>query len=496
MIGSLTLPANTSCPLVNATADCYNRTINLYQACQDKFCNIITQIDGDEFSGNTRDLSILLPQQTDDTFDLNDLYNSERRLVHFSQPDHGSRSRPSQQKSVDVFTKLTYYLNSTLPASLPPLQLYIPTYPLLCLAAEYASTAYLSPRSAAEKKYFVSADGRTGSKAMVVKSVPVDDRRTIVFAIRGTGMTSFRDWMINLKTEPASPTGFLDDEGNLCHAGFLKVAKAMVRPIAARLRQILQENPDRMSNSSLLITGHSAGGAIASLLFCHMLSPTVQSELTMLKGCFKRVHCVTFGAPPVTLLPLQKPDSADPRMRKCLFYSFINEGDPVVRAEPAYIRSLLDLLAAPIPGQSDSAQQQKLKSKSSLAKLGLGASMSRLDLSLMPSSKTIKSKPSKHDLRLQNSTQKLWWDVPPATLSNAGRLVVLRVSSETSNKSRKRTDGRNRQEDSIEGVGAYVANDEDLRRVIFGDPIMHQMSIYRRRIEALACRAVTGKLGR
>lgn len=44
---------------------------------------------------------------------------------------------------------------------------------------------------------------------MVVKSVPMDDKNIIVFAIRGTRVQNFFDWMVNLDTEPSSPAGFL-----------------------------------------------------------------------------------------------------------------------------------------------------------------------------------------------------------------------------------------------------------------------------------------------
>lgn len=58
----------------------------------------------------------------------------------------------------------------------------------------------------------------------------------------------------------------------------------MVKPVAARLRSLLEENPSR-SSFSLLITGHSAGGAVASLLYAHMLAEDVKSELNILTGC-------------------------------------------------------------------------------------------------------------------------------------------------------------------------------------------------------------------
>lgn len=53
----------------------------------------------------------------------------------------------------------------------------------------------------------MDADFLAGTKAMFVKSVPMDDMNTIVFAIRGT--QSFMDWATNLKTKPVSPEGFL-----------------------------------------------------------------------------------------------------------------------------------------------------------------------------------------------------------------------------------------------------------------------------------------------
>jgi len=53
----------------------------------------------------------------------------------------------------------------------------------------------------------VGADWKTGTKAMVVKSVPMDDMNTIVFAIRGT--QTFMDWVANFNATPSSPESFL-----------------------------------------------------------------------------------------------------------------------------------------------------------------------------------------------------------------------------------------------------------------------------------------------
>ncbi|KIW15611.1 hypothetical protein PV08_05659 [Exophiala spinifera] len=433
---------------------------DLHRRIDDKLDDVISLIDADAFIGSTRELAISIPPSTSS--------GSSEPSTDRDLSGHARPRKHGQPKHVNVFSKLDLYLNSKLPTTLPPLRVYIPTYPLLCLAAQYSLNAYNQPQSASERKDYISADSKLGTKAIVVKSIPCDDKKTIVFAIRGTSRLSVRDWGVNLRVDPVSPVGFLDDEGNLCHSGFLKVAMAMVRPMASRLRQLLEENPNR-SSCSLLITGHSAGGAVASLLYTHMLAATVDSELNALTNCFKRVHCVTFGAPPISLLPLQKPTTADGRLQKCLFHSFMNEGDPVVRAEKAYIKSLVDLLSRPVP------EIQRNTNTSPLTKLG--ASMSMLDLSLGPKKKT---KPQKRvDGQVADPSSKLWWDVPAGMFSNAGRLVVLRVP-------------RGKTENDIT---ASIVKDEQLRQVIFGDPLAHSMELYASRIETLAVRAVTGKAG-
>jgi hypothetical protein len=81
------------------------------------------------------------------------------------------------------------------------------------------------------------------------------------------------------------------------------------------------------------------------------ISSETELELNALSGCFKRIHCVTFGAPPVSLLSLSKPERRE--LRKSLFWSFVNEGDPVARADKAYVKSLLELYAAPAPNNSN-----------------------------------------------------------------------------------------------------------------------------------------------
>ena len=155
---------------------------------------------------------------------------------------------------------------------------------------------------------------------------------------------------------------------------------------------------------------------------------------------------MTFGAPPVSLLPLQR--AGKQRDDKSLFLAVANEGDLVVRADKAYIISLGKLLAAPVPNTST---VNTLAKKVSMATLRTGKSSTR--------------------------TVAPYWDVPPATLSNAGRMVLLRERPGTH---------------KAPVVEAITTSDEQLRNIVFGDPAMHMMSLYKQRVERLAFAALMG----
>lgn len=472
----------------------------LYDQLSTTFNNVMTSIDRERYSGNEKDLFSWQDDSRPDPVQPSHGESTDRGFTKKPkrpQPRSNTKGQTaavaSSLISTNCFAKADLYSNSRLPADLPPLRLYIPTYPLLCLAAQFSERAYERPRGA-EREAHLDADWRNGTKAMVIKSVPMDHMNTIVFAIRGTA--TFMDWLVNLNMAPASPTGFLDDAGNLCHAGFLSVARGMVRPVAARLRQLLEEDPGRAGHS-LLITGHSAGGAVASLLYSHMLATSkgAESELNLLTGCFRRVHCVTFGTPPVSLLPLQKPDREG--LRKSLFLSFVNEGDPVARADPAYVRSLLMLYAAPAPAPARCGASEGETALVVAGRTGGGGRTMRekMSKSSLASNRPRTSGSGKSGRQSSSgstgrtvSTGPVW-KVPQATLSSAGRIVVLR-----SGNAKARLKGRKTVEERLnEGVVAQITTDEQLRTVIWGDPVCHLMRLYAGRIETMAVGAVTAR---
>ena len=290
----------------------------------------------------------------------------------------------------------------------------------------------------------------------------------VLLAIRGS--STFMDWAVNARQAPTSPQGFLVDAGNLCHAGFLAVARSMAPQIAAQLWSLLEAKPERRK-ASVILTGHSAGGAVAALLYMHVQSGEMDatiaqsSPLVSVMQAFRRVHCITFGAPPVSLLPLQSPIiKGNRRAEKSMFFSFVNEGDPVARASTEYVKTLLVLYTTP-PAP----------------------------------------------LRPQDGqTRGPVWPVPQGTLSCAGRIVLLRPrptyalpgSDDPHTRARRQrplirrsspkidTDAV-KEADKGETIQCSLVTDDQLRGVVFGDPMMHAMKLYAERIESCAVRAVT-----
>jgi hypothetical protein len=169
---------------------------------------------------------------------------------------------------------------------------------------------------------------------------------------------------------------------------------------------------------------------------------------------------------------LQK--SEDKRHRKSLFFSFINEGDPIPRSDMNFVKSLLKLYASPAPSASALASTITGMSKLNLSQPAPSAPpKSKLKSSLVPRL----TRPSKASLQTTTSSVSSTapaWPIPQSTLSPAGRLIVLRP--------------RIGREDVVEAV---TVDGETLRKVVYGDPMKHQMWMYRKRIEELATRAVT-----
>ncbi|KAF2497245.1 alpha/beta-hydrolase, partial [Lophium mytilinum] len=341
------------------------------------------------------------------------------------------------------------FKNSRLPPRLPSFSTSLPTWSMVCRAAKASHDCYDS-QTLTRRGTYTPADTSKDIKAMIVDDQLIDDSRLVIVSIRGTQFRCLSDWAVNKAANAAKPVGFLDDEENACHAGFLQVTKAMVAQVAAQL----QQHPASSERPSLLFTGHSAGGAVAAMLYSHMLSTSVNSELTALASQFPSINCVTFGAPPLSLTPLPTRDHG------CgVFLSFANEGDPVLRlSNAAYVKSLAKLLTASPPSSvvsATAAPPVKVVRRSRGT-----AVVSRQVGPVAPPTPW-------EELPL--------WPTPPAPLTNAGDVVLLR------------DEGHGR-------AAASRVTPEELRDVIFADLAQHTIEMYIRRVKEVALTAMMGRM--
>ncbi|PIG84970.1 hypothetical protein AARAC_010899 [Aspergillus arachidicola] len=175
--------------------------------------------------------------------------------------------------------------------------------------------------------------------SLVDKGTENKDLPVLVVAIRGSA--SAVDHMVNANYEPRTANDFIDisrltPENNTtlqAHSGFLNSAKALDKTVSQRINMYIRENASNYSH--VLFTGHSAGGAVASLLFLRYLA-----QENLYAGT--RFSCITFGAPPVVTVPLLESPMTGISSGVCL--NIINEFDPVTRADGSYKHCLVDLI--------------------------------------------------------------------------------------------------------------------------------------------------------
>lgn len=168
---------------------------------------------------------------------------------------------------------------------------------------------------------------------------------------------------VSIGMERALITASQLGEHSVCHRGFLDVARRMDETAEQVIRQ---SKPETYEPVTLLFTGHSAGAAVAQLLFAFAHSKTTKlskiasskfpkitspplflspPSLTIHHQAFKKVDCITFAGPPIAHPPIPCPPGS-------LFLAFVNEGDPVPLAQTKYVESLLEAYARPPPAEA------------------------------------------------------------------------------------------------------------------------------------------------
>ncbi|OCK76081.1 alpha/beta-hydrolase [Lepidopterella palustris CBS 459.81] len=307
-----------------------------------------------------------------------------------------------------------------------------------------------------------SLDGLTKASALyVVERVSIDEGRltTIVVSIRGS--KSIVDWMVNANNPAADAKDFInmealnmltgqnDTSALLVHRGFLASARELAPKIRPHLESALRSNPGSID---VIFTGHSAGGAVASLLFTHFFSNAFMLY-NFLDAAHIRLSVITFGAPPIFSRDIHPVFSNIPSglIGRGVLWSIINEGDPIPRADDAYIRVLLRFV-------------QKTDAASTPASLPA---------------------PTNRFLSFtQRGSSKPRQQLPPLSLHALGTLIVLRDAN---------ADAADL--DAEEDLRAEVLRRQELETLLFANFFAHKMDSYLEGVDLVARGEVNGKSG-
>ncbi|TLD29240.1 hypothetical protein PspLS_03926 [Pyricularia sp. CBS 133598] len=183
----------------------------------------------------------------------------------------------------------------------------------------------------------------SGKAAALLVMQPTESRgkTTLFFSVRGSACRA--DWLRNLDQGlvPCPDLVNLPDSVPEVHRGFVGCARTLVPHAARELETAFRETELQGRDIEIVFTGHSAGGAVAALLFCKFLT----------HGCLDThrtkptLSCITFGAPPMldrTIdLSLSRAFSTSTTFQPGVTLAIVNDGDPVARLDRAYAALLL-----------------------------------------------------------------------------------------------------------------------------------------------------------
>ncbi|KAF4970071.1 hypothetical protein FSARC_2817 [Fusarium sarcochroum] len=178
---------------------------------------------------------------------------------------------------------------------------------------------------------------RTPSITGTVKATSIwkeDETKTLFVSIRGTACKT--DHLVNFNRDRKDTASvFFFPEGSaevLAHSGFLACANTLLPWLT---QEIIRQMETDDSFTHVVFTGHSAGGAVAAIVFLHFIChcPTQLSNA--------KFSLITFGAPPVTSTNITDLAQAMPQTQHV--FAVVNEYDLVPRVDQTYITSIISL---------------------------------------------------------------------------------------------------------------------------------------------------------
>ncbi|EWG44873.1 hypothetical protein FVEG_15738 [Fusarium verticillioides 7600] len=270
-----------------------------------------------------------------------------------------------------------------------------------------------------------------------------EDTNTLFVSIRGTSCKT--DHLVNFnrnQKDSASVFAFPGVKEQIyAHGGFLACAATLLPWLTEEI--IRQVTADR-SLKDVVLTGHSAGGAVAAMVFLHFVCHC-PNELSNAK-----FSLVTFGAPPVTSTNITELAQGLPQSRH--IYAVVNEHDLVPRVDQSYITSII-----------------------SLYRSAYGLPLSEFNSSTF--SKSIQAD------RNQDSV----WKLPPPDFHVVGNVIVLRAkinyNALQSTSSQTSTDGTTNA--PPQKLDILRVSPIEFCKLLFFEISVHKRKIYLNRLERL-----------
>lgn len=244
--------------------------------------------------------------------------------------------------------------------------------------------------------------------------------------------------------------------------------------------------------SHIVFTGHSAGGAVASLVFLHFVSTTADTSLSppaarkthgvapstnqTTAGGMVKYSLLTFGsAPSVTVPDLGRRLLVGGQKQSIgLMMAFVNEYDLVARADKNYLRSVIDLY----------------RSRQGLPMLWTSSSSShhRLDIAGADAGKAGGGPAGAGSEPLEMQENQMW-PLPPPVFHLVGDIVVLGICLDVEGGD---LDDRVDDSDDIleekepkSTLKAEVVTPEVFTRLLFCDIGVHRRAAYLKRVDML-----------